>query len=152
MSTDIYRHIFMCTYLYLYLFLYIYIYLKQSTLTSQVRNHPPHLGMDTVVTSRSLGGVMISTLTWNVRDVGSISDLDRHLCALCTYMCIYSVVTHQHTTCIYIYIYIYKYIYKYWCASQWQGFTFWQHLKSHHDRYRLVRIHIHHSFLVLPPM
>ena len=32
--------------------------------------HRTHIGA--MVTSRSLGGVMVSTLTWNERDVGSI--------------------------------------------------------------------------------
>ena len=35
-----------------------------------------HVGLDRVVTSMSLGGVMVSAQAWNARDVGSIPTLN----------------------------------------------------------------------------
>ena len=44
----------------------------QSALNSQTRNHLDRCVWGMVVTSGSLGGVMVSMLAWNVRDAISI--------------------------------------------------------------------------------
>ena len=99
---------------------------RYVVVSTDLSGKEPHrqVGVGSTVTSRSLGGKLVSTLARNVRDVGSIPVLSAIFSIFVTpttlvavtrilYMLCVVCVLNLPCVCIYIYIYMHTHIYTY---------------------------------------